>query len=529
MTRLHERAGIAIEVVGGGEDMFADLARHFAAAAALGHRDKAVEYAVQAASRAAQRYANESAEALYRQALHLLGPSGDPVRWCDVAIGRGEALRRLGDPSHRALMLTVADRAHALGDGDRMARALITTYRGTFSRAMQVDERYVERLRRAVDLIGERDMATRARLLALIGVETAWARNQDDNRLVMDEAVSVARRLADPDLLATVLAHRQWAVFHPLAERLADTEELAALCEHCRDPLLRFDALGNDVFTRIRAGDREHLDLAMERLRRSASEVDQPLVRWMLLIRESALALMEGRFEAAEAYIEEGRELGLSTGQPDIEAQYIVQRFWLDFERQPLEQARLLTGSLARSYEKLPPMTAWSSIAFRAAELGLDESTRPILEAMTRQGFGAIPKDQRWLVTLCGLAGAAAFLEERTAAESLYALLEPHASEHANVVFATLGSVERYLGLLCGTLGRDEEVEYRSRRAIAANRSMGTVTWLARSQLDYIDWRLARGTFDSECRALLRDAASSANDLGLPAVVERAEAIAKQI
>jgi tetratricopeptide (TPR) repeat protein len=527
MTRLHEQAGKAIEAVGGGENMLAELALHFAAAVPLGHRDKAVEYSARAAERAARQYANESAEALYRQALELLDPDGDAGRWCDLAIGRGEALRRLGDPEHRSLLLEVADRACALGDPECMARALITTYRGTFSYAMKVDEEYVDRLRRAVDGIGDRPSKTRARLLSLLGVETAWAPDQEECRRVTNESVAVARSLGDPDLLTSVLAHRQWVVFHPLSERLRDMEELAELAERCTDPLLRFDALGNEAFTRTRQGDRDGLVRAMERLRISAAEVDQPLVRWMLNFRESAFALMEARFDAAERHIEEGREIAQKAGHPDAGPQYVAQRFWLNLETQPLEAARELTRTLALGYHRMPPMTSWSSIAMRAAELGFLEEAERILEAMDDIGFETIPKDQRWLVTICGLGAVAAAVGDERVATRLYEMLAPHASENANVIFAMVGSVERYLGLLGACLRRHDAVEQHLRRAIVANREIGAVTWLARSQLDYAEWRLERDTFDAECQGLLDEATASATRLGLPSVLERAEQIAR--
>jgi hypothetical protein len=526
LTRLHEKAGLAIERVGGGDHALEDLARHFAAAAALGHQEKAAEYCARAAEQAARQYANESAESWYRQALELVGSARRDGRWCDLAVGRGEALRRLGDPEHRPWLLAVADRAHELGDGERMAKALITTYRGTFSRAMDVDEGYVERLRRAARLVGDEPTTTRARLLALIGVETAWAPDQQESRRTMDEAVAVARSLGDPNLLASVLAHRQWVVFHPLAERLAETEELARLAERCPDPLLRFDALGSEAFTRTRAGDRVGLDLAMERLRASAAAVDQPLVRWMLMFRESTLALMEARFGDAQRCIEEGRKLARATGQPDAEPQYVVQRFWLDLETQALEPARAQTRVLVQNFRKMPPLKAWASIAFRAAELGLLEETRQVLDGMAEIGFESIPHDQAWLVTMCALAAAAAAVRDEEAARRIHALLEPHAAEHANVIFVSIGSVERYLGLLCGSLGRLHDAEQHFRRAIAANRAMDAAAWVVRSQLDSVEPERERPALDEARRELLAEATASAARLGLPVQLERAERLA---
>jgi len=326
-----------------------------------------------------------------------------------------------------------------------------------------------------------------------------------------------------------VLAFRQWTVFHPFSERMSDTEELARLAEHCSDPLLRFDALGNEAFTRTRAGDREGLDSAMARLRDAAAAVDQPLVRWMLMFRESTLALMEGRFAVAETWIDEGRKLAHATGQPDSEAQYVVQRFWLDMETQPIDDARSATRNLARSFRRMPPMKAWASIAFRAAELGLETECRQILDAMAEIGFETIPMDQAWLVTICALSATAASVHDASAAARLHEMLLPHADQHANVIFVSIGSVERYLGLLCWSLGRHEEADRHLRRAIGSNRKLGAVTWLARSQLDRVECSLERGAFDVEGREQLAEATAAARHLGLEVVLERARRLGQRI
>jgi hypothetical protein len=107
-------------------------------------------------------------------------------------------------------------------------------------------------------------------------------------------------------------------------------------------------------------------------------------------------------------------------------------------------------------------------------------------------------------------------------------LLAPHAAEHANVIFVSIGSVERYLGLLCGCLARRDEAEFRLRRAMDANREMRAVAWLARTQLDFVESRFAQSPQDAESRDLLAEAIATTARCDLHVLRERAERLASR-
>jgi hypothetical protein len=526
-ARLHECAGLALERLDARatDSRLAELARHFAAALPVGQRERAGHYAGRAAQRALDQYANEQAAGLFARALELRAGAGEESELIDLSIGHGEALRRIGDPRHRDVLMDAAARARAAGDGERMGRALLASYRGTFSRALRVDGAKVGQLRAALRLIRD-DRPTRARLLALLAVELVWAEDRNESAVISNEAVAVARRLDAPGVLAEVLAQRQWTVFHPIEARLATTEELRTLADSSSDPALRFEAASAEVFTAMRAGDPALLDRAMASARLCAAELRQPMVRWMLLIREAAVALMEARFADVAEHIAEGYQLALKTAQPDARAQRAVQRFWLDVDTQSPAAARTAISEAARNYRAMPPLTAWPPTVFCCCDLGLDELAAPILSELVGRGLDAIPVDQIWLSTLCQLAAAVAHLEERAIGADLLAVLTPHAAEHANTVFATMGSVARYIGLLYQLLGRIDDAERALGAAIEANAAMGAASWLARSRLDLAALRFDRyGRGDEIANRSLADAAAAAAAFGLATVAERAAAL----
>jgi hypothetical protein len=523
---LHERVGLALERRRGlrGADAAA-LAHHFGVAAPLGHLARAARYAAAAGRHALAQYANAQALAWFREARRRSEELPIDGERCRLAIDTGEALRRLGDPSYRAELIAAAELAAELRDGQAMASALLATYRGTFSRAMHVDAAQVARLRAALGQIGEGDDALRARLLALLGTELTWAPDGAEGDAASAEALAIARRLGDRDLLADVLAQRQWSVFHPLEDRLAITRELRDLVAKSSRLALRFDATGSALFTASRAGDRVLAEQALGELRELASQIDQPHAHWMYSIRASTAALSDGRFDEARALAEGGFALAKRSGMPDADAQRLVQRFWLGAESLPADDERLLLRRMVPKHRELLPFN-WPVLAFRCAELGLTQE-RDLLLTSIRPGLAHLRRGQTWLMMLCGAAAAAADAGDSALCEWLLAELEPHACEHANFVFGTMGSVARYLGLLAAALGRGDEAERWFAEAAARDGAFGNVTWRVRALLDLAAFCFAReGSAHAAARSALAEALAVSERLGLPALGERARRLA---
>jgi hypothetical protein len=201
-----------------------------------------------------------------------------------------------------------------------------------------------------------------------------------------------------------------------------------------------------------------------------------------------------------------------------------VQRFWLDYEREEPATARAELTPLAKMFANLPSI-GWASLALRCCDLGMRELAAPILARLREDGMGRIPVDQLWLWLwrMCQIAEATARLGDASLAGALLALLEPCAGEHANMTFATLGSVARYIGLLHQVLGRLEDAEICLLAAERSNQAMGAVTWLARTRLDLAALRFHRsGSKDADGRKLLQRAVDAAQSIRLPTVIEQA-------
>jgi hypothetical protein len=119
---------------------------------------------------------------------------------------------------------------------------------------------------------------------------------------------------------------------------------------------------------------------------------------------------------------------------------------------------------------------------------------------------------------------ACARLADVTAASVLYRQLLPYAGRHA-VAHAegSVGAVDRYLGLLAGTLGREDEAIRHLEDVIAVCERLGARPWTAHTQVDLAEALMERDGPGDRARAdaLMVTARASAVELGMVALAGR--------
>ncbi|MGH9011386.1 MAG: ATP-binding protein, partial [Acidimicrobiia bacterium] len=327
-ARLHRRAAEAIESVHAGRlgEHVSALANHYsrAAAPAGDTGTKAVDYAVQAGERALAQLAHDEAVAWYHRALDLIDGAGsfDEATRLDVLVALGVAQQRAGDPAHRDTLLEAARTAQQLGRTDVLVRAALANTRAViFSAALEVDADRVATLETALDAIGDTDSPERAELLANLGLELVWAADPARRIQCSDEAIAVARRAADPALLARVLLPRFYAIWSPatLSERLAITAELLELADHLHDRVLRFQSAWLRYRAALEMGDGEEARRCQEITTDLADDLRRPLFRWLAGWAAAGWATLDGRIVDAFAQVEATRDIGRSLGLRDAE------------------------------------------------------------------------------------------------------------------------------------------------------------------------------------------------------------------
>ena len=173
-----------------------ELAGHWASAVVMSADSaKAIHYARLAAERALEQLAPDEAARWYRQALELRehAPGGERTERCELLIGLGEAQRQTGDAQFRRTLLDAAALAQALGDPDRLCRAVLANSRGWFSQMQGViDSERVEALEAAADAVPDDD-PRRVWVLALLASELQYAGEPARCRALATESIELAR------------------------------------------------------------------------------------------------------------------------------------------------------------------------------------------------------------------------------------------------------------------------------------------------------------------------------------------------
>ena len=303
--RLHHAAGTVLRAAGAPAT---DLARHFYASADLGDREDAFMYARRAGELARERFAFADAAVYFEQADQLAAqlPGLTEHDLCELAIERGEALHRAGDPRHRAVLLEAAAAARRLDDADLLTRAALALGEQgwTFSVGGAADDEIIRVTRDALGRLPGDATTRRARLTAMIAA-TVYLSDHDAGRELGAAALATARASGDPNALLEVLITAHWACFDPydVEQRLAWAREARELAERLDNPAALGQALLMLAHDRLELGEVASARAAFDRVDRIADQLDAAYMRVYGPANRAPLAVLAGRLDEAERLV----------------------------------------------------------------------------------------------------------------------------------------------------------------------------------------------------------------------------------
>jgi predicted ATPase len=525
-TQLHRRVGEAIERqygTGTGAHV-AELAHHFAEVVAAGEAAKALAYARLAGERAMGMHAYEEAPAEFQRALQALKFAGpdEPGR-CELLLRLGAAQARAGNYQQaKESCLQAAEISRRLGAPKQLARAAL----GFGERQVEgglVNRQLVALLQEALDGLSPRDSALRARLLARLSLEFVFSDETQVMESLSLEAVTMARRLADPAALRTALDTRWMAVWGPdgLDERTALAAEILHLARETGDREMELDGHAARAASSLESGDARAAQADIAAHARLAEELPMAIHRWAATTMRVLQALLHGSFEEAERLADEA--LSLQPRRPNVMFTHLVQVALLRWEQGRLGELRDQLQGVVDQFPRAAFARAWLSLA--DAEVGHTDDARRALRALAEQ-LPQRPRNGIWLPAVALASMLAAQLNEPEAAGSLNSLLGPYAG---HVIAFTApqpvvchGSASFYLGLLASVTAQWGEAAGHFETAIRAHDRLGARPWLARTRYEYARMLLARGQAADRSRALrlLDRALATADTLGMVAVAE---------
>jgi DNA-binding SARP family transcriptional activator len=532
-ARLHGRVGEALVSLRGGDldPHLAMLAHHFAQAAPVERPDRAIDFALAAARRADRLLAWEEAAQHYRAALRareLAGAVDDHVR-AELLLALGASEDRAGmEEDARASFQSAIRTARQLGDPVLLGRGALGAA-GPWSMLSRSDPDRVRLLEEALEALPEDDSPLRARLLARMALELYYAGEPELRMALSEEAVDIARRIADARTLATCLDARHYALWNPenVEERLEVAAELRRVAEETGDPELELQGAGWTIIDLMELGDIQGVDIQIAAASKLAEALHRPIWLWWTSLFRGARAALAGDFDLAERLAQETLSIG-QRGQAENALHYYAQSMF-NIRR---EQGRLaeVEGAVRGFIELYPAIPAWrSALSLLLVELGRPEEARAEFERIASGGFSAFPRDANWLIAVTLLAEVCAALGDAPRARELYALLSPYAGR--NVVVGrnatNNGCASRLLGALAGVQREWELAERHFDEAQSMHEHMGAKPWHARTQVAYAEMLLARGRADDIARAaeMLADAILVADALGMVVLAEHARSL----
>jgi tetratricopeptide (TPR) repeat protein len=464
-----------------GDTRLPELAHHVLAGSVGAGDDRAVGYAKAAAERSFGLLAYEEAASWYGRALDVLRANHpDDAMEGDLLLGCGQARAAAGDlPGARAAYEQAAVIARRAGDAEQLARAALGMGAGFGGFEVRLlDPVQIELLEEALDALDARPTRLRAWVLARLSVALSFVEAEDRRRALAEQAVAMAREVADPSALGYALAGHCDVDAGPdgCEVRLAESAEVVRLGRQTDDRQL--EALGRRLrlVALLEVGDLAAADIELERFARVAERLRQPLYRWYVPLWRGMRALMRGELDEAARYCAQAEEIGTMAHSDNavvltFTQWWVLQRYAGRFAEAGAAMAELLGAGLSG-----PPVTAGPR-AIAALQTGDHDTARVLLQQWLAAGRHLRIRDSEWLPESAQLAQAAVGLGARELAQVLYGQLKPYAHRFCieGIGAACTGSVAWYLALLARFLGDSGEAEAYEALARTAHGRVGLV------------------------------------------------------
>lgn len=426
-ARLHHAFAVvaAPSYEAAAEPRFAELAHHFALGASFGGWDKVVHYERLAGEHAVKRLAFDEAVVHFSRA-HERTANSEPEDRCELLMALSDALLATGE-SARAVeaLVEAAEIARAHGRPRLLARfALRAGRRGS---ALHHSPRLVQLCRDALDRLGDEEPALRAQLMARL----AATRPHAERTAMALRAVEIARAVDDPAALAATLlgAYHVLDAAEHLEERLAITSQAEELASglHRRD--LAIEASHARFLALVELDDLAGAERELARCALLARELRSGYYEWLSRTHEATLALARGELTDAERLADEAYRLGERAGAtPEARARHLL-LLWRLRRRQ-----NRLAELAPRALEMIavaPEAPIWRVLLAQSRLATQDESgARELLEMIDVDG---LPRDERWLGTLVGLAEISIALGDRSSMSLVRGRLAPFVRRNASI------------------------------------------------------------------------------------------------
>ena len=521
--QLHQQIGAGLErrLARGGTVFPGEVARHFAAAAAVDGPDRAIRWALEAAAadRARLAFAEAAGQlSRVRTAFDGAGVAVATGALVDLVVAQADAESRAGNPDRaRELLREAHIHAVRLDDPERLSAVALGLQRIGARYGMPRDEvvALLEEARRAVE---GRSPAVEAQVTASLARELYHSvpEHRAQARPLSEHAVAIARSLDDPATLAACLLARHDVLWGrgTAAERVRIGREIVVLTERAGDDerrseghLLTANALletGSPVF-------RTELNAFL----RLEDRLGQPRHDYYACTRRAALALLEGAVDEGERLVHEAAALGERIGEPDAGNVRMSQLLEVARARGEPRELRATAEKAVGWWVGLPSY-AHAVAAGLLADAGDLGGARRALDTVLELGTWREDRSYLWSVFIGGLTAAASRLGDLDLSRELLDELTPFAGSCGvnGAVVCFVGSHAHWAGVAAKTLGRMDQARDLLLAALRTHERIGARAWEAETCAVLAELGAGETTYRARAAAL-------ADELGLFGVAAR--------
>ncbi len=523
-AQLHQRAvRILAQRDAGAPEAAVQLARH----GALSRRPAdALRWSIRAGDDALEQLASAEAARHYGTALETLDALNHSGRdRADLLVRLGRAQRRAGDPAAFGTLARAAEAARTSANHEALIEAVLAADRGFMYVGGNAAE-YLRLVEAAVTVAGPSDLATRARLLALLAQSLVYTAQAARRVALAREAWTIAAGSGDDRLTAAIAPAVLAALWTPGSGRLRSAIAARAVrsAELTGDPRLLFSTHHAAYNVAVEAADPESAARSLAVLRATVRDVGEPHLVWVATLCDTFDAMMAGRLVDAEAAGLRALDLGVRIGAPDAFTLFAAQYFVIGtFAGKHAGLLPLVEQAMASNPDALPFRLAYAIVC---AAIGRTDEARRILRAGITAGFDGLALDNVWMTSIIGYAVLAVELADADAAARLLPIIRPYAADVAFSGVTSQGPVAGYVGKLASLLGEHDEAFTNLRSALWTATAFGWTYHRATTlyALAQARWR-ASGALDGEAREWLGEAHAMCRELGFTSWLPRIEAL----
>jgi tetratricopeptide (TPR) repeat protein len=310
-----------------------------------------------------------------------------------------------------------------------------------------------------------------------------------------------------------------------IQERLENTREMLALAAETGNQEFAFLAHNSRFHCFLELCDGPGIDTEIAAVTDLAERIHQPFYRWHAVCLQVIRAVLDGRLADAERLAQSTLHF---TGVRHSEyAGYVheyAQLMAIWWSQGVLGEHRREVDEHSERFLWIP---RWRD-ALAASEGDDSRAATAEIERVAARGFEDLERDGFWLLWLCSLADACVMADDTRRAQRIYELLQPFADRNATALTQLpFGPVALRLAKLAALLERWDEAEAYFEIALERCELLGARAVRARVLLDYARALRAEGRAGEAERVakLLGEARSLSEDLGLPGLLGRIEAL----